>query len=190
MRLVMRKILVTSARSAIPTVTVLETVTTLRGQRPIRGQRDSVMEVRVQVAITIETMIEMGDHHLRGVSILVRIVIRITNHTTPGRKRVVKAFEMSDRRVTQGREMVGAMSDENVTAECLWKDPAMSHIDHAMVATKETKEAKATRAKVMVAVVPLEEVLPALMKAKAVNDEIADEVVTDSGPETTKRYTD
>ena len=185
MRLVMRKILVTSTRSAIPTIKVLET-----------GQRDSVMEVRVQVAITIERMIEMGDHHLRDVSILVRIVIRVTNHTTPGRKRVVKAFEMSDRRVTQGREMVGAMSDENVTAECLWKDPAMSHIDHAMVAPEATKEkaiAKAqakAQAKVMVAVVPLEEVLPALMKAKAVNDEIADEVVTDSGPETTKRYTD
>ena len=170
----MRKILVTSARSAIPTVTVLET-----------GLRDSVMEARVQVAITIERMIEMGGDHLRGVSILVRIVIRVTNHTTPGRKRVVKAFEMSDRRVTQGLEMVGVMSDENVTAECLWKDPAMSHIDQATRATKAR-----AKAKVMVAVVPLEEVLPALMKAKAVNDEIADEVVTDSGPETTKRYTD
>ena len=181
----MRKILVTSARSAIPTIKVLET-----GQRPQRGQRDSVMEARVQVAITIERMIEMGGDHLRGVSILVRIVIRITNQTTPGRKRVVEAFEMSDRRVTQGREMVGAMSDENVTAECLWKDPAMSHIDQA---TKEKAIVKAqakAQAKVMVAVVPLEEVLPALMKAKAVNDEIADEVVTDSGPETTKRYTD
>ena len=91
---------------------------------------------------------------------------------------------MSDRRVTQGREMVGVMSDENVTAECLWKDPAMSHIDQA------TRGHKGKLAKVMVAVVQLEEVLPVLMKAKAVNDEIADEVVTDSGPETTKRYTD